>query len=336
MKNKYFIYIASFIFLLSIGLIIYINHNNNFKVQNYIEDYYAHSDNLSLIHAYPNHPKSQVLSESIGLYMNYLLFIDDYSNFEKQVLILEENFIIKKDNYSFIQWSLDKNVSVNALIDDVRIVNSLLTAANQFNKAEYKDLAYLILASLMKNKSETGFYVDYFDWNYNKAATRITLSYLTPDFFEVLSNTEKNKSLLINSTFNQVFFPEYYDIEKGKYHFSPEVHMIDQLLIALNRENLNTSSPAFENWVITEWKNNHKIAGQYTRNTLKPYVDYESLSVYAYLVKYFDLIDEKDLSKEVQEHAKLIVKNAGLKDAHFFDFILYEQMVQESKPNFLF
>lgn len=320
------LYIASIVLLTIIIALICTKQNTHQKVQEYVATVY--SENNSLIHAYPYKTDSQFLSESVGLYMNYLLLINDSLGFEQQVKNLNEHFIVKIKDDVFIRWTLDEKTSANSLIDDVRIINGLNKGAEQFDKPEYKNLATLLTTTLKNKQMKDSIYTDYIEWTFDQTAPRTTLSYLTTDFFETLDNNDKTKDILLNLDNNMIFFPEYYDIVESNYKYAKDVHMIDQLLIAINRQELNVASPAFRNWITTEWKNNKKIAGQYTRNTLTPSVNYESISVYAYLAKYFQLTNQKKLAIDVKKHTESLANQGSLEDAHFFDYILYKNMIK--------
>ena len=279
-----------------------------------------------LIHAYPNNPNSQYLSESIGLYMNYLLLKDDEKEFNKQVAGLKEHFLEKSNRGLYIRWVVKEETDVNALIDDVRIIHALQTGAVQFDQSSYRDLADKLMKVIESEQLIDGIYTDFIDGKTDIPAQRITLSYLTPDFFNVLENTDSSKRILMSLNKDELFFPEYYDIKTQSYVKSPEVHMIDQLLIALNRHSVGQPSPTFQKWIIKEWRKKGKLFGQYRRNTGNPSVPYESLSVYAYAFMYFQKIGKTDLAKEVQQQADSLVKQGILKEAHFFDYIHYEMI----------
>ena len=110
-----------------------------------------------------------------------------------------------------------------------------------------------------------------------------------------------------------------------------EVHLIDQLLIAINRQDIGLRSTIFEKWIINEWKTNGVVFGRYNRETEKASVTYESLSVYYYLNLYFNKINEAVLASEVIDHANKIATTSTLEKAHFFDYIQYQLLVENEK-----
>lgn len=77
----------------------------------------------------------------------------------------------------------------------------------------------------------------------------------------------------------QYIFPEYVDVEKISYEKDKEIHMIDQLLIAINRKGIGQDSPLFDKSIINEWKERGKLYGKYNRLIKNAAELYESLSV---------------------------------------------------------
>lgn len=291
-------------------------------VQETVDSHYVNDDGV--IHAYPDNRESEYLSESLGLYLEYLLQVGDEGNFAKQAAILQDRFMVETGGQVFIPWRLYEEANVNALIDDVRIAASLEAAAEQFDEPGYLELSRQIMSAIKDRQHQQGTAVDYYDWSYKLAGNRLTLSYLIeelavlPESFTMLDTEE-----------TEVFFPEYYDFDKKQYMKSDEVHMIDQLLIAVNRFDQGIESPEFKNWLIGEWDNQGQLAGRYDRETGKPTVDYESLAVYYYLWQYFDRIGQSEFSRQAVQRAESVAGEELPGELHFFDYIHYQMMTQE-------
>ncbi|RLQ91024.1 hypothetical protein [Planomicrobium sp. Y74] len=292
-------------------------------VQEQVEKNYTNADGL--IHAYPTEQDSEYLSETIGLYMEYLVLVEDEENFSKQVELLKSHFLAQEKDYYFIRWRLNENAATNALIDDIRIITALEQAAGIFGNENYKIIADQLSEAVSSVQSEGGYTVDFYDWSLELPAQRLTLSYLDDNG----AITAESYELLNNVNASEVFFPEYYDTAAEQYISSKEVHMIDQLLIALNRENRGQQSELFADWLKEEWNEEQKLYGRYDRQTLKATVDYESLAVYYYLHAYFSSLGESEMADEVFQHTKEITADGMLDNAHFFDFIHYQLLVQK-------
>lgn len=292
------------------------------SVQVNVEKKYTNDEGL--IHAYPLNQESEYLSESLGLYMEYLLLVEDEREFHKQYEILWSNFVVKRNGSYFIRWQSAKEINTNALIDDKRIIKVLQQAAGKFNKKDYSQLAEHLNKSISTLQEVDGYTVDFYDWKLKLAAKRVTLSYLEHD----VTISDRTFNLLETVKDSNVFFPEYYDLEKEQYIENSEIHMIDQLLIAKNRLDINKSSPVFEKWIKQEWEAKGKIYGRYSRGTFEPTVEYESLAVYYYLYAYFLRLKEDLLAQEVKNHAETIASEEVLESAHFFDYIYFQLMLK--------
>ncbi|WP_066187906.1 MULTISPECIES: hypothetical protein [Gracilibacillus] len=290
------------------------------SVQQQVED--AYMSEQGLIHAYPNQEDSQYLSESVGLYLEFLLQVEDKDRFAEQVALLQDYFVQTSDGASFIAWELTDNTQVNALIDDVRIIKVLKEASDTFSEPAYDELAEDLLMVIKQTQIWKDVFVDYYDWEYQTTANRITLSYLIPAFFQFFPEAAANRLILENASGDPVFYPEYFELSTQTYQFDGEAHMVDQLLIALNKEQVNM---AFEDWIIKEWEREDRLYGRYDKETLESTVEYESLAVYGYLHRFFMKIGDEDLAEEVFQRAEVLAQeSAG--QLHFFDFIHWELM----------
>src|SRR5699024_4304848 len=149
------------------------------------------------------------LSESIGLYLAYLVQIDDEARLKAEVNKLMEKFTVAKEDNLFIRWVIYEPTYANASIDDVRIINALMDASKQFNQPEYDKLAAQLKKTLAETMIVDGYYVDFYDWQYDQASTHVVLSYLIPEFVAILPNTDKSSSLLKKLTeLEGTFFSE--------------------------------------------------------------------------------------------------------------------------------
>ena len=296
-------------------------------VQQTVEEKYTNVDGN--IHSYPLDNNSQNLSESIGLYMQYLVLVGDKKTFQLQYDRLMRDFLVEQGELVFIRWLLTEETTVNALIDDVRIITSLYEAGKLFQEPAYEKLAGQLETTITSVQQSDGFLVDFYDWSLRMPAERITLSYLINDY----SASNKTKQLLKSIDETATFFPEYYDTKKKDYVKNKEVHLIDQLLIAINREDIGHASSTFQKWVTSEWKSKGELFGRYNRETQKASVSYESLAIYYYLNLYFTKINEPSMAKEVKQHAEEIASESTLAGAHFFDYIQYQILLETNTNN---
>ncbi len=285
----------------------------------------SYLDENNFIHAYPNALDSQYLSESIGLYMEYLIMMEDEEKFAEQYDKLLSEFVVEDGENFFINWLIFEDATVNALIDDIRIAAALRRADELFGRPEYSETADQIIETISRIQTNNDYTVDYYDWEVDVPAQRVTLSYLIDDVPKDM-NADR---LLENVEADAVFFPEYFDVAEEEYVENEVVHMIDQMLIAINRERIGLSSQLFEEWLKTEWQEEGRLFGRYDRATLEPTVPYESLAIYAYMNEYFHIIGEDEAADRVKARATEIVEENGLEETHFFDFIHYHLMMED-------
>lgn len=285
----------------------------------------AYFDENKFIHAYPSTPDSQYLSESIGLYMEYLVMMEDEEKFAEQYENLMDQFVVEEEDNFFINWLIFEDATVNALIDDIRIAAALRQADQLFDQPEYSETADRIIETISRVQTNNEYTVDYYDWEVNYPAQRVTLSYLIADVPEDM----KADQLLENVNADEVFFPEYFDVAEEEYVENEVVHMIDQLLIAINRERIGLSSDVFEEWLKTEWEEENRLYGRYDRETQDPTVTYESLAMYFYMNEYFLAIGEQERADEVKARATEMIEGNSDGETHFFDFIHYHLMMED-------
>lgn len=278
----------------------------------------------ALIHTYPNGSKSQALSESIGLYIDYLVTEQDQTKFQEQFKHLCDNFICRKEGKTYIRQAVSEQTTINRLIDDVRVITALKKASQLFNEHAYETLADELAMSISTVQRQSDVVVDFYDWEHEQAASQITLSYLTKDFFESMTSAHQNERILRGAARGILFFPEHYNTEKNEYVETDEVHLIDQLLIALNRANLGETSPRFQRWVKAIWQSEGKIGKCYDCVTQTSIDSEESVALYYYLYQYFSLIEEYKLAIEVRKRVIEMMTENVMHPVCFYDYFHFE------------
>ncbi|MEC1900083.1 lipoprotein YdaJ [Bacillus atrophaeus] len=239
------------------------------------------------------------LSESLGLWMEFLLSKKDASHFQEQYQHLAESFLMKNN---LITWKIEDNIPAksNALIDDLRIMLCLDQAAALWNHNEYAQTARQIGAALKKHNMNNGVFTDFYDSGSQAAGKDVTLSYIMPDALAVLKKNglideeteQRNLNVLYHAPLKNGFLPKTYNTETGEYKYDSEVNVIDQLYAALHLKKGDEKAAAVANWVKQEFEANGKLYGRYSAETKKPAVQYESPSVYALAILF--LAEQKE------------------------------------------
>lgn len=253
------------------------------------------------------------LSESIGLWMDYALLKEDKRLFEEAYLKLDQYFL---EDDGFVHWKLTETgrseVSTNALVDDLRLIQALFIANEKWKVAKYEDAAYVIGKYIGEHNRKTYFLTDFYHKEHQYASERITLSYIEPDALNQLHERglidrktyENMLNILGNAPHKDPFFPKYFDVKKSEYVYDRRINMIDQSLAAYYREKSGHSTISFLEFIKKELKLRGKIFGQYDRETKKPIVQYESPALYGWLILYSIEAGENELALELYPEMK--------------------------------
>lgn len=280
--------------------------------------------------------KDVYLSESVGLWLVYLYEKGDKGRFAEQVEVLENYFM----QDGLITWRIDKNKasSVNALIDDYRIMYALLAAGDAWSMPTYRTLAKKIGAELVEHSMVQGILVDYMDGHTKETSSVITLSYIMPEALNlmevhgIVTKEQKEAQFTILRHAQQAqegYMPKTFDIAASQYLYESELHMIDQLYTALHKAQLGENTEAFTKWLLKIYKRDKKIYGRYDAASSVATVNYESPAVYALAVRYMLEIDNKKMARKLFKQMEKLQNeelegygNGGTLDTHIFDNLL--------------
>ncbi|MCY9238375.1 lipoprotein YdaJ [Bacillus licheniformis] len=234
------------------------------------------------------------LSESLGLWMEFLISKKDGEHFHEQYQHLNESFLM---NNNLVSWQIQNGQAsgVNALIDDLRIMVSLDQAAALWGNSEYKQTARNIGAALRKYNMNNGILTDFYDSASQSAAKDITLSYIMPDALSILKKNgvinkefeSRNASILYRAPLKNGFLPKAYSTETKAYTYDHEVNLIDQLYAAWHLPPKDQKAAVLADWLKQTFQTGGKLYGRYSLDTKKPAVQYESPSVYALAILFF-------------------------------------------------
>ncbi|MDQ0206054.1 hypothetical protein [Alkalicoccobacillus murimartini] len=297
--------------------------NINNTVVSTVEDYYR--DENGLIANYPGSGQKEYLSESIGLYMQYLVLSNEEEAFEKEYQRLK-TYVREVNSDKFLQWKVEEGITVNALIDDVRIAYVLDLAGVQFENKAYSELSSSIQDALIEHQYKEGYWHDFYDWQSPSLSNQVHFSYFSSLAWNSFGwNGNGLEILNMAQDTENVFYFEMYDIEGQKpgYYNAQQVNMIDQILIMSQLDSLNEEQQTLETWLVETYNKNERLVGRYDRNTGTEAVDYEAPAVYALLIIHF--LNKKDVesAKKWEGPLKSIYDaEAPNNDTHFFDYML--------------
>lgn len=272
------------------------------------------------------------LSESLGLWMLYTVEKKDLEQFNKAYSLLKQYYL---SNKGIVLWKVSNNegeISTNALIDDLRIIEALGHAAKIWGKKEYIETAETISKSLRKYQLFHNLFTDFYDTKTNFNSKTITLSYLNPVAIEtmykleVLNNKtyQSTKQFLKDIPNTDSFYPKSFNIKTGTYHFDEEINLIDQVYIAYHQARMGYINTDFNTFIKEEFEKHGVLFGMYHRSSKTPAVQYESPAVYGLTILY--AIEARDVEFAKELYYKMIQHQTLDHDKQYFGgFIDYSK-----------
>lgn len=276
--------------------------------------------------------KENYLSETIGLWLSYLYERGDAKRFAEQVAVLRHYFLLD----GVISWEINSDTAstVNALIDDLRISRVLILASQRFEEPSYQLLAQKIGEALQHKQVDSDLFTDFVDVKNGVHSKTLTISYIDSRALQQLNEigvvttemlTQHRK--ILQQAKEGATYAKAYDIEAASYIFEDELHLVDQLYIALNSERWAIDTTDFAQWLQQHWQRDAKLFGRYNVSSNQPAVSYESPAVYALALLYY--LEREDVAMAQTFVDKLESMQVGsgyinlqTNDTHAFDNIL--------------
>jgi hypothetical protein len=278
------------------------------------------------------------LSESLGLWLLYLVEKGDQPLFRQNVDVLKQRFM-KPDGW--IYWRIGGGkTAANALIDDLRIAEALYLAADKWQSPQWRELANTISRSVIRRQTVGGLFADFYDYESGRASGGLTLSYLAPAVLEKMrlqglisdSFYQGMLDFLRRLPLRQGFFPYSCEIGTGKYLYHDEINMIDQLYLVYHRAQAGIPSPQVWSFVHGELAGRGILYGRYDARTHAPAVQYQSPAVYALAILSAIELGEDAFARDLYYRMiRLQIRNPDSEvyggyvdgnDAHIFDNLL--------------
>jgi len=245
--------------------------------------------------------------------MFYALGKGDQALFDEAHNQLEEYFL---ESDGFVHWKLTEDgrseVSANALIDDIRIIDALLSARDKWNEEQSTEVAESISEYLITHNVNNKIFTDFYEREDEYASADITLSYIDVQAInkmvdQGLSDIRVAKEtirVLTEAPLDNGFYPKSYNVEEESYSFDYHINMVDQAITAYHHAEAGNPSAAFLEFIKEEMRNRGVVHGMYNRETKEPTVDYESPAVYGFLILYSLEVSEDELAYEIYERMK--------------------------------
>ncbi len=294
-----------------------------------------------------NSQENEYLSETLGLWMVYLVETQRQSIFDKQVKNLQRYFLSPED---WVYWRIDQSTpsSCNASLDDLRIAFALAQAGKIWKQKKYLALSAVMAQRMKKINLRDNYFVEsYCEAPQPDISFKVDLSYLDLPAMAYLSQFDKDwqavlyrsQKLLNGGKTPTGFYFDKYLIDKSKYGLQ-DMNLINQLICAQVESQVNGKPSKLYLWLKNEYLKKGKVYGRYHPVTLKALVDYESPAVYGLMLSLAVFQNDMEFAQPLAKKLLLLQNNNGsFGQAPFeaFDHILiltalrhYQTFVQES------
>lgn len=228
-----------------------------------------------------------VLSESQGLLMEYAALTGDIHLFIRTFDYVQ-NYMMK--DYPLPIWVVDedKSITVNALLDDLRILKALSSMQNK--EGGFSEALESFAESIAIYGTVNQYPVDFYDFYYKNAADRFTLCYADFSALEILSELAPNQENLSSNTRSIVeggyigdgfpLYHNYYDYVNKQYD-SGSINMAEGLYTLYHLAEADMLKDTSLNWLRSKMSGNGIFARYNIDGTVTEGYEYESPSIYA-------------------------------------------------------
>lgn len=185
---------------------------------------------------------ADVLSESQGLLMLYAGLEEDKELFEQSLSFVEEVLLSGKlISYRYAENS--GRYSVNAAIDDLRIIRALLAASEIFDEKQYQQTAQIFARNLYTINVQDERLLDFYDERYEQAGNMLTLCYADLLTMQQLAEQDPKWEDVLTHSLSLVqggylgddfpLFATYYDYASESYS-AVDIETSQALITAIN------------------------------------------------------------------------------------------------------
>lgn len=246
--------------------------------------YTNYLDNEQLAEVATGH---EVLSESSGLMLRYFVLIEDEKNFKKLLDQTIETFNMKS-GFSYRYSPLnEKRYTINAAVDDLRIIRSLYEASETFKDQNYLNQAVKLTERFMTYNVDENKMFDFYDETYELTNQFITLCYIDLKTLALISNHLSSDSLISNllNIAKEGYISDEFPLYETRYVYETEeyqsenINTVESLITILHLAEVgeqNSKSIAF----IKEKVMAEQLFGQYTMDGTA-LNDVQSTAIYA-------------------------------------------------------
>ncbi len=244
--------------------------------------------------------KSDVLSETQGVMLEYALLRKDQQLFEKILSYI--NGVMRVNGITSWNVSNDKPSEVNSLLDDFRILGALLSANDLWGG--YNQLITSYSDEIAKYGIYNRNYVDFYDSGYKKYADRFTLCYGDLPVMSRLAILDERftqpyesaKKLILGGKISEGFplYYSWYDYNKNSY-VSDDLNTAEAMVTLLHLAEAGLLGDDTMAWLKTQMDAGGVKARYKTDGTVVEGYNYDSTAVYALIAMIGEIEGDKKL-----------------------------------------
>lgn len=256
----------------------------------------------------------EVLSESQGLLMNYAAAIGDRATFDAVYAFTKQNL----DNGAIFAYRYncdageEERYSVNAAVDDLRIIKALFAAGNMFADRALTEQAKAYADRFYKSNVENDRLYDFYDSQFYVKNSFITLCYLDLETLGTLANTDRRYQAVYDNSLDILeggyisdAFPMFmtrYDYAVGGYEAPNGINMVEAVLSALNLSYADRCPDTTVAFLKSELEKGRVYAAYELDGTVKN--EYESTAIYALCALLAREVGDEAMYQTSTEHMK--------------------------------
>ncbi|SFF00345.1 Glycosyl hydrolases family 8 [Paenibacillus algorifonticola] len=244
----------------------------------------------------------EMLSESAGLMMRYKALTQQKSAFEAEWTLAKQTFNMEAAFSYRFSPKLQKRYTLNAAVDDLRIIRALYEASDVFQSEAYMQEADSFGKRFYEHNVKNGYLYDFYDETYKITNDFITLCYIDLKTLGLLPIEAGERQTLIASMEKIIkdgylsdefpFYETRYDYGAGKYS-SDHINMVESLLTVLALAEMGEEKAESIRYIKERVKAG-TLYGQYTREGAAT-TDTRSTAIYAITAMIGSVIGDQTL-----------------------------------------
>ncbi|WP_053957224.1 glycosyl hydrolase family 8 [Inediibacterium massiliense] len=246
-----------------------------------------------------------ILSESQGLFLLYLFNRNNQNDFDTCLKWTHNHLYLDEGIFSWVQRKSSQKEHVNALIDDMRILRSIILASEKWGDS-YLPYAKCISKSILTYNAKGNDLIDFYDIHNKSKGNILTLSYI--DLYTMKKSIslhskwkdfyDTSYEILTKGKMNNTGLYQYqYNIHEKKYMTPDSISLIQSVYSMLHLAEAGSIDKEGINWLWKEYKKYGVLYADYSSISLQPISQTESTALYALTARLFHLAGKNNQSQ---------------------------------------